>query len=255
MRLILVQLQGGAPFELLFLFDKYTKEEQNMPRKQKKYHFIYKTTNILNDKFYIGMHSTNNLDDGYIGSGKKLWYSINKYGKENHRCEILEFCFDRKALSGKEAEIVDDGLLQDPMCMNLTLGGGHGWDYINNTIDPEEMRRRGNIGNKKIKILKESDPDFLKKWIEQKSNNGKIVKEKQIGIFSPSIIGTSFLGKIHSEESKEKMRKGAKGKHVGDKNSQYGTCWIYNEKIKECKKIKTVEEIPNGWLKGRKLKW
>jgi len=44
----------------------------NMPRKQKKYHYIYKTTNILNYKFYIGMHSTDDLDDGYVGSGKRL---------------------------------------------------------------------------------------------------------------------------------------------------------------------------------------
>jgi len=88
-----------------------------MPRKQYKYHYIYKTTNTLNGKFYVGMHSTNNLNDEYIGSGKRLWHSINKHGKENHKCEILEFLSDRQSLKTREAEIVNKELLENKKCM------------------------------------------------------------------------------------------------------------------------------------------
>ena len=49
-----------------------------MARKEKKYHFIYKTTNLLSGKYYIGMHSTDNLDDGYLGSGYRLRLAIKK---------------------------------------------------------------------------------------------------------------------------------------------------------------------------------
>ena len=72
-----------------------------MPRKQYTLHYIYKTTNLLNGKYYIGMHSTFNINDGYLGSGKRLWYSINKYGKQNHKIEIIEFCDNRDELKKK----------------------------------------------------------------------------------------------------------------------------------------------------------
>ena len=95
--------------------------------RQRKYHFIYKTTNLINNKYYIGMHSTDNLDDGYIGSGSRLWRSIQYYGKENFKVEILEFLNDRTSLKTREREIVNEEAIKDPMCMNLALGGGYQW--------------------------------------------------------------------------------------------------------------------------------
>jgi len=47
------------------------------------YYYIYKITNINNGKFYIGSHRTNDLDDGYFGSGIYLKRSIKRYGRES----------------------------------------------------------------------------------------------------------------------------------------------------------------------------
>lgn len=222
-----------------------------MPRKQKKYHYIYKTTNIITNKYYIGMHSTNNLDDGYVGSGKRLWYSINKYGKENHKCEILEFLSDRKLLKEKEADMVNEELLQDPMCMNLTHGGNGGFDTINkqrkNLYGLNGTTGHGLenlIWGKKLKqrlIEKGTYDAYIKKQIE------KIRKNKW-----------SFKGKKHAEETKRKIGKANSIKQNGEKNSQYGTCWIYSLKEKKSIKIKKddlMKYIKNGWFKGRRLKF
>ena len=91
-----------------------------------KQHIIYKITNTLNDRFYVGMH-TGYPDDGYLGSGKRIKAEIKKYGKENFKKEILEVIPDRKSLELREAEIVNDQLLADPLCLNLKNGGSGQW--------------------------------------------------------------------------------------------------------------------------------
>ena len=94
---------------------------------KRKYHFIYKTTNLINKKYYYGMHSTDNLDDGYLGGGNRLWKSIRKYGKENFKKEILEFCKNREELIQREKEVINLNELSKKDCMNLVIGGGVSW--------------------------------------------------------------------------------------------------------------------------------
>jgi len=58
----------------------------------KKYNFVYVTTNVINDKKYIGSHATDSLEDGYIGSGKIFLNALKKYKKENFERKILQKC-------------------------------------------------------------------------------------------------------------------------------------------------------------------
>jgi hypothetical protein len=64
-----------------------------------------------------------------------------------------------------------------------------------------------------------------------------------------------WTGKKHKEESKLKMSESKKGTCSGEKNSQYGTCWITKEGINKKIKIDELDfYIENNWIKGRKLK-
>ena len=87
------------------------------------YHYIYKITNLINGKIYIGQHTTSNLDDGYIGSGKILIRAIKKYGVENFRKEIQGFYEDIDELNYMERLFVDQTFVDRCDTYNLTLGG------------------------------------------------------------------------------------------------------------------------------------
>lgn len=86
-------------------------------------HLIYKITNTINGKIYIGAHSTLNIDDGYMGSGVNIAKSIAKHGKESFVKEIL-FIFDNKDdMYNKEAELVDQKFVERHDTYNAALGG------------------------------------------------------------------------------------------------------------------------------------
>lgn len=97
--------------------------------KQRKYHYFYKITNNLNGHFYYGVHNTDDINDGYMGSGKKLHYAYKKYGVENFSKEILKFFDTAKEAFEYEAEIVNEDLIKDDNCYNIQLGGD-GWHTL-----------------------------------------------------------------------------------------------------------------------------
>ena len=216
---------------------------------RKKYHFIYKTTNLLSGRYYIGMHSTDDLNDGYLGSGTYLKRSITKHGKENHSIEILEFLNSREELAAREREIVSLQEIAKKECMNLKVGGEGGFTV--------EQAKKGRQTTDKV-LEEKHGKDFRviigKQYYENLSEeqrqerNALIVRRlKEVGFDH-----ANFKGKKHSEETLNRMREVKVGHGKGDKNSQFGKRWITNEV--ENKKINKTDLIPEGWRLGRKIK-
>lgn len=209
-----------------------------MPRSKHKYHFIYKTTNLKNGKYYIGMHSTSNLNDGYLGSGDRLRRSIRKYAKENFKLEILEFFQDRESLANREKELVNENVIEDPMCMNIKPGGTGGFN------NEQHQLKCSKAGQTKLKE-KLKDPTYKAEFIKKTNCVETFKRLHKEGVLKP----LNWKGKKHTEESIQKMKNSKKGKSLNEENSQFGSCWITNGI--ENKKIKKGDLILEGWYKGR----
>lgn len=215
-----------------------------MARKNHKYHYLYKITCEKNGRYYIGIHSTSNLNDGYMGGGKRIKNSVKKHGKEFHIKEILEFFDTREKLVEREKEIVNLEFLKDPMCMNIKLGG-EGWCCVGIQIGGDKWKK-ANERWKTAEGKKHLSERLKGKWKEE--DYSQKIKDKLKAHWEEN--PAAFAGKNHKEESKIKIGEKNSINQSGNKNSQFGTKWITNDL--EDKKIKKEDPIPDGWRQGRK---
>tara|TARA_R110000868_G_scaffold76573_6_gene220186 strand:- start:14729 stop:15280 length:552 start_codon:yes stop_codon:yes gene_type:complete len=183
------------------------------------------------------MHSTNNLDDGYMGSGKRLRRSIRKYGEDNHTKEVVAFYDSRELLIEAEKEAITPEMVTDNDCMNLKEGGTGGWSSEEHRIKAQKSSR--------VTWKKRLDEDAEFRELMKSRGLENLRKYNESGA-----CGLNFKGKEHTEETKEKMRK---PKNMGKANSQYGTCWITKDgSNKKIKKEDLDTYLEEGWMKGRK---
>lgn len=165
---------------------------------------IYRTTNNINGMYYIGCHRTDNIDDGYYGSGKYLKSAISKYGIDNFSREILFYCLTAEEMFAKEVELVTEDVVKDVNSYNLKTGGSGGNPGI---VGAFSGRRHSSESKDKIRkksllqITSESKRDKLSKnnWArrcpaEQKEHarqNGMLSKTED----HKNKISESLLGK------------------------------------------------------------
>lgn len=213
------------------------------------FYTIYKITNKLNNKYYIGKHQTKYLDDGYMGSGKILKRAIIKHGIENFTKEILFIFETEQEMNNKEKELV----VVSEETYNLCEGGKGGFGFINATVssDKKQIHKAREIFVYKIK----NDPDFREKIIKQRKKSAAnsvycaLISKGLKHYYSKN--KSIWIGKTHKEETKTKIGDANK-KLTGERNGSYGSCWITNGKENKRIKKELLEHwYQQGYTKGR----
>lgn len=212
---------------------------------RRKFHYIYKITrNDGSGKYYIGMHSTDNVEDGYFGSGQILWKSIKKYGREKHSKEILEFLPSRKELKLREREIVNEERLDDPLCMNLCLGGEGGFDTLN-AKGQNLYGKNGQLGFGGENLSMYRSKAAKTSW--------KLHRETFLNVVTYAQPLAVKAAQTESAKLKRSQTFDTRRHQQGEKNSQFGTCWVTDGvKPVKIKKEHLSEYLQNGYSRGRK---
>lgn len=209
---------GGIHFGEISNF--INKSEFIETTKTYKYHVVYKTINLVNNKIYIGYHSTNNINDTYLGSGKWLRRAVEKYGPENFKREILHIFEDRETALKKEAELVDQTFVKRDDTYNLVPGGG---TCI--LCGPDKKKRSMSLKGQKKSA----------EHVDKINRNPEKIRK----------TAEKHRGMKRSTEARMKMSISAKKRGPTNKGKVY--CYDPNSKqTRMC----LLEEIPKGWIRG-----
>jgi hypothetical protein len=181
-----------------------------------------------------------------MGSGKYLLHAQHKYGIENFKKDILYVFDNPDDMYQKEAEIVDENFLMEENTYNLKKGGMGGFDFINQTgKNLYGKNGKPGFGGENLKKSLTRDRMVLQgRYDEWKTKISSSLKGKQ----SP------FKGRKHSEETIGILK--GHVRQQGEKNSQFGTCWVFkpDQGNKKIKKEDLESCLSAGWIKGRKIK-
>jgi group I intron endonuclease len=125
------------------------------------YIFTYITTNNVNGKQYVGMHVTNNIDDRYLGSGKILYDSIKKYGKENFSRDIVNMFSSTIDAHSDEEKLIKQYNTISPYGYNISPSGGtHASGK--HSEESNEKNRKSHLGKLQTDETKRKKSDIQK---------------------------------------------------------------------------------------------
>lgn len=255
------------------------------------HYLIYKIVNNLNNRYYIGQHQTDNINDGYTGSGKLIRQAIEKYDLSCFTKEIL-FDFDNfEDMNNKEIELVQlsNCFPYDPLSYNLTPGGYnncvlfgeqngmHGKNpFANKTKD--ELNK---IFNDRSERNKHKSKAILEKEKQNRSNAAKLCwqneeykqhvssgLQKSVTIESRLKKSKQMTGKNNpmygknswdymSEDAKIKRYQKICNNNKGKNNPAYGKKWMYDPKTNKRKYVKADEVeyyLSIGYVIGQNFK-
>lgn len=244
------------------------------------YCYIYKITNTLNGHYYYGQHTTDHLDDGYMGSGTYIKRSKEKYKEQFLQVftkEIVEFCSIEEKDAREEYYIRTH--YDDPNCMNIDC---HQNQYVwrkHKIHKPMSKETRSKISEIAKQRTGAKNGMFGRGYLLKGENNGmygrkqkkssrKLMREKRKDWIEKN--GSDILsgkGCIYINDGNGNVKRWKKEqtipegwrKGTGKQNSlnpnYHNKKFIYNPKRMKEKVIKPWDTLPEGWLYGRLQKY
>jgi hypothetical protein len=106
------------------------------------YYTVYRVTNKVNGRYYIGKHTTTDPNDKYMGTGTVITRAIQTYGVDAFEKQVLYFCDSEQHAFEVEAQLVTETVINDPLCYNLRAGGKGGWIH---SAETREKIRQDNL--------------------------------------------------------------------------------------------------------------
>jgi DNA-binding TFAR19-related protein (PDSD5 family) len=182
--------------------------------------------------YYVGCHQTDNLNDGYLGSGKYLKRAIKKYGSENFKFEILHLVNSKEEMFVLERCIVNESLVNNPLSYNLKIGGSGGNPGIvgafkGKTHSEETKEKQRQAALKQIV----SNETRQKLSMNNAMKNNPEIRKK---------VSQSLTGRTQSEEHRKRVAEANLGKMLVNNGIS----------AKRISKEELVEYQNLGWSKG-----
>lgn len=190
------------------------------------YGYIYKTTNIINNKIYIGQRKSSKfLGNNYLGSGKHLKCAVQKYGRDNFIVEQLDTALSPNELDLKEIEWIAKFDSTNPdIGYNISQGG--------------------------------ATPRGLCAWNKglTKENDARLLQTKETCEKRSKSLKLAYADGRHtiqlSEEARMKMSERAKSRPHPPTTK--GRVWVNNGNIQKQVTQDVKEQLLNdGWVLGR----
>ena len=228
--------------------------------------YIYKTTNLVNGKIYIGKRQKAKFDVNYIGSGKKLKSAIKHYGKNNFKCEIIEWCETVDQLNTREIYWIDYFNAKDELIGYNISDGGTGGDIFHTLPLSEQnnykefCKKNGHANKGRCRIYKDTEiknvwPDELEAYLSAGWIHG-------LPPFLAKQQGQTRTGKKHSKEWIEhlKLAQQKRAANLTEEDRQK----MSNSTKKQMAKLSVEErhkiamagvEARRKYRKGKKLIW
>lgn len=214
-----------------------------------KQHYVYLTTNLVNNMKYIGMHY-GELDDAYLGSGKLLNLAIKKYGRDNFKKEIIKIANSAQENAQNEKEIIKEyNAIADRNFYNIHEGGfgGDTWsgqpEYIKEQRRQEISQRYSGAGNPRYGAFLTEE---TKQKIRKNRDTKYMLTSEYRQVMSKAMSGekNGMYGKHHTSNTKMKISMSKRGKLLksDNGNAKQITAYLDAEHTQKVKSFSCIQD-------------